>query len=536
MKELSIEQKAKAYDEALKRAKLYNSDNVKQVVKDLVTYIFPELKESEDERIRKELIDYIKSKFENSCSPTPSKNILGNWLAWLEKQGEQKYTDKVKPKFNVGDWIIFNGLTLYINEVVKGYYKTISKGGIHNSYDWDIDNAARRWTIQDAKDGDVLVNKNGCPFIFKDAKTCWCYYSISCGVFCPKSNKWFFSLEDHLCPATKEQREILSQKMKEAGYFWDTEKKELERIDPIEPDEIIEECYQDNADHIIDIITEQEKPSDKAEPKFKVGDWIINSKGTLRHIIDVDKEGYQTDEGWATHDTFEKTFHLWTIQDAKDGDVLAASDGSIFIFKEIMDYGCKHYIALEKDNETINVNDNLEHFWENARGVKPSTKEQRDLLFQKMKEASYEWNAEKKELNKIGQKSNEWSEEDEAKLKSACALIRSTSLKGNDEIIESTINWLKSLKPQPKQELSEEDERLFDKLVYHLRWSVNNGFTDIPAGPLEDWIKSLKEHITWKPTEEQMKALHDLNLTGNISYARQGQVLIELYNDLKKLI
>lgn len=49
------------------------------------------------------------------------------------------------------------------------------------------------------------------------------------------------------------------------------------------------------------------------------------------------------------------------------------------------------------------------------------------------------------------------------------------------------------------------------------------------------WLKSLKQRHTWKPTEEQMKALHDMNLTGNISYAGQGQVLIELYNDLKKL-
>ena len=47
----------------------------------------------------------------------------------------------------------------------------------------------------------------------------------------------------------------------------------------------------------------------QGEPKFHEGEWIINSQGTLRHIINVDKEGYQTDEGWASHDTYEKTFH-----------------------------------------------------------------------------------------------------------------------------------------------------------------------------------------------------------------------------------
>lgn len=49
------------------------------------------------------------------------------------------------------------------------------------------------------------------------------------------------------------------------------------------------------------------------------------------------------------------------------------------------------------------------------------------------------------------------------------------------------------------------------------------------------WLKSLKDRYSWKPSDEQMKALHELNLTGNISYAGQGKVLIELYNDLLKL-
>ena len=48
-------------------------------------------------------------------------------------------------------------------------------------------------------------------------------------------------------------------------------------------------------------------------------------------------------------------------------------------------------------------------------------------------------------------------------------------------------------------------------------------------------VKSIRYQKQWKPTEEQMKALHDLNLTGNISYAGQGQVLIDLYNSLKEL-
>ena len=36
--------------------------------------------------------------------------------------------------------------------------------------------------------------------------------------------------------------------------------------------------------------------------------------------------------------------------------------------------------------------------------IKPATKEQRDLLFQKMEESGYQWDAEKYELKKIVQK------------------------------------------------------------------------------------------------------------------------------------
>ena len=56
------------------------------------------------------------------------------------------------------------------------------------------------------------------------------------------------------------------------------------------------------------------------------------------------------------------------------------------------------------------------------------------------------------------------------------------------------------------------------------------------ASIIYSWLKSLKDRYTWKPSDKQMKALHDLNLTGNLSYAGQGQVLIDLYNALKNLI
>ena len=56
----TIEEKAKAYDEALERTKEWSeTKNGYYTPKELCEEIFPELKESEDEKIRKILIRHI---------------------------------------------------------------------------------------------------------------------------------------------------------------------------------------------------------------------------------------------------------------------------------------------------------------------------------------------------------------------------------------------------------------------------------------------------------------------------------------------
>lgn len=82
MKELSIEEKAKAYDEAIERAKKVLLDCTSEEQK-VVEYITPELKENEDEGIRKALIKFHKSTIDIDGIKG------GDILAWLKKQGEK---------------------------------------------------------------------------------------------------------------------------------------------------------------------------------------------------------------------------------------------------------------------------------------------------------------------------------------------------------------------------------------------------------------------------------------------------------------
>ena len=85
MKELSIEEKAKAYDRVSKEVKDFFEGRQKMYsdVSQTLKYLFPELKESEDEKIREYLIRYI----DNTMKSSELKSKL---LAWLEKQGEKK--------------------------------------------------------------------------------------------------------------------------------------------------------------------------------------------------------------------------------------------------------------------------------------------------------------------------------------------------------------------------------------------------------------------------------------------------------------
>lgn len=102
----------------------------------------------------------------------------------------------------------------------------------------DVDKSASAFTIQDAKDGDVLATYNERPFIYKgctdpnhpDSPVAYCGINTN-EYFIIDENVNYWWTEEEVYPATKEQRDQLFQKMKEEGYEWDTDKKELKKIE-----------------------------------------------------------------------------------------------------------------------------------------------------------------------------------------------------------------------------------------------------------------------------------------------------------------
>ena len=87
MEKLSIEDKTKAYDDAFGRAKEKYAMFKGMKQGDVLEDVFPELKESEDEKIRKEIIAILKYKYEHFPKDTKYRNAP-QWIAWLEKQGD----------------------------------------------------------------------------------------------------------------------------------------------------------------------------------------------------------------------------------------------------------------------------------------------------------------------------------------------------------------------------------------------------------------------------------------------------------------
>ena len=81
------------YNAALERAKKLQETCDSTTVVGWCEYIFPELQESEDEKIRKDIISYLRN--EKIVKRYISDIEIDEWITWLEKQGHMLDPDKV---------------------------------------------------------------------------------------------------------------------------------------------------------------------------------------------------------------------------------------------------------------------------------------------------------------------------------------------------------------------------------------------------------------------------------------------------------
>ena len=384
------------YKKALALARDYYKANLKLNNEDenlILGDIFPELAMSEDERIRKEIVRFIQMEVEDE--------IVGNkWIAWLEKQGEQKeYTFKSIPRLL--DMI-------EPTDRAKSYCQKL------------IDSLLQEGYATDAKIvGDCLKQMKG--------------------------EKVGMATMDEQKPQGKTALEAINEV--EADNANKIEPKDYNSIDP----------------HFA-------KPIDKIEPKFKVGDWIIHQgTGNIYQVVAVIDNQYQLRYGDNTIQKctdVDKCARLWNVtKDAKDGDVLVSGE-VIFIFNKIHDVWINCHCSLHRDGSFIGEDYDLMTV-KYGEEVYPATKEQRNLLFSKMRESGYEWNAEKKEMKKVEDEPKNykqqvmsemtdlvkdyikqnpaWSEEDAYRTSTLTDVVKSGG-SIRVELRNEYVDWLKSLK------------------------------------------------------------------------------------------
>ena len=153
-------------------------------------------------------------------------------------------------------------------------------------------------------------------------------------------------------------------------------------------------------------------------------------------------------------------------------------------------------------------------------------------LLESIKEAvEYYWSDDTQAKNSV----IDWLEKQGERKEATCvAEIIDQLTEKEQEILFKELEMQKEQKPAWSEE-DEEMKRTIISNIFILKGLYTRPEKQTDYNNMIEWLKSLKPQTHWKPSEEQMEALNALNNTAEISYPEQADLLIDLYNDLKKL-
>lgn len=241
--------------------------------------------------------------------------------------------------------------------------------------------------------------------------------------------------------------------------------------------------------------------TDETKPKFHEGEWVVDKDGLVKRILSYKNGVYKHTCGYSAK-RFEDEWRRWTIKDAKDGAVLATPN-CILIFKKLLpEDGGVSYCHYDFGSSTPQFDFNKDENWYFGKETKvyPATKEQRGLLFKKMKEAGYEWSEETHELKEIDNEEINGEDYGIDSLWHAQQILEKTlgeveGYQSDDGILEHkcAISAVKKLYAQKPVEWGEEDKKMLDDIIMcgerHCYLDVGN----------ITWLKLLKERVYPQP-------------------------------------
>lgn len=347
---MTTEEKVKAYDEAFERYKA-KQEYASKDVREFMESIFPELAESKDERIRKRLLKLFKEHHTEEWYGLNVKDVI----TWLEKHKD------------------INEQILVLKDQIESLEAAlrIERQGKQKSNECSSEDAKirrcllshfSRYQPEEVYINDITI-KDIVTWLEKQKPVEWSEEDII--------------LIDKVCDYLEKYAKIVIGDYSKTNIL-----STIERLKSLRP------------------ATEEEIPH---KPKFKVGDWIISKhlfkdEHLLRQVLQVSDYSYNTDHGAFPIEDYDNTFRRWTIQDAKNGDILVAED-YILIFKKLL-FGNvgESYCHYNKDHNIFDYNEDDNWYFGKETEIYPATQSQKEILFKAMKEAGYEWDAEKKIL------------------------------------------------------------------------------------------------------------------------------------------
>ena len=344
-------EKVKAYGEDIERTnKSYDNEITEE--------IFPELKENKDERIKKAIIEFFESEDDNTTYSLVRKKDI---IAWLEKQGKEEYALKSFKDEDVHKFV------QYIEKQAKAYEFNLP----NRSYD----------IYAFAKDLLVWLEKQGEQAPSQTNERAWLY--LVSDVLTWKDGIGQYLDDPRVQEFTKRLCNYYAQKLYNPSILSNSSNTEKN----------------------------EQKPADKIEPRFKVGDWVIfTTSGNIGNLYQVEKKGnyeytLMNNHGCSFCLSFsnEELIREWTIQDARDGDIIHFGTVTAIFKKYIGREKCICYCSFCKDGGFEIPIENGEDNVYGCYNATPATKEQRDVLIKAMNDAGYKWDTETNTLEKLAE-------------------------------------------------------------------------------------------------------------------------------------
>ena len=422
-------------------------------------------------------------------------------------------------EFKTGEYVVYlNGTYRIVNDgkhyILFSVNENTSTYVVHVQYGSP---RLRLWTVRDAKDGDALVyGHDKMPFIFKGLLD---KFHPECPVaYCGIGNDGTFVIntcdgwwtDEKVQPATKEQRDLLFQKMKEAGYEWDPHTKKIIEVTMATIDykekymqalerarQFSEKPYLEDSAGIVEYIFPELKESEDGVRKALIS--FLKSPFVNENITD---EKVTPWIAWLEKQEIKEDAERKELRKIE----LEPTEGWYDFIRWFVKQRTDDYTLIPSDDDIHKWGDNILNHARKVLEKSPSwSEEDQEMLNQVIEDIvklagpyvcyhkDVDWLKSLKD-RVLPQPKQEWSEEDDDDAWLNDIISKAEC---NLELDKDEIDWLKSIKyriqPQLEQDFTDDDKEQIKKISE----AINNYYPCNESSEMRIWLNSIKDRIEW---------------------------------------